>query len=220
MKFSIGKEWPYLALIALPIIYLAIIWNGLPNELPMHWNIKGEVDRWGSKSELWIMPFLLPGLIYLIMLIVPAIDPKQQLEKMEGKYEQFKFIMVLFMSILALYIIYSAQQQSLMAPNALFVLIGLMFAGIGNYFQTIKPNYFLGIRTPWTLENEIVWKQTHKMGGVLWMVGGLVIVGISLLFSKMSTLFMVLFLSITTLLCIIPLIYSYQLFQKLKGSEG
>jgi len=216
MKFSIGKEWPYLALIALPIIYLAIVWNGLPDELPMHWNLQGEVDRWGNKSELWILPFLLPGLIYVIMLSVPNIDPKQQLEKMDGKYQQFKFILVLFMSILALYIIYAAQQQSLTAPNALFVLIGLMFAGIGNYFQTIKPNYFLGIKTPWTLENETVWKQTHKMGGIIWMIGGLAIVGISLLFPQTNLFFIGLFLGITILLCLIPVVYSYQLYQKLK----
>ena len=74
MKIHLKKELPLLLIVAMPFIYLAYVWADLPNKVPLHWNIKGEIDRWGDKQELILIPFLLPLLTYIIFLFVPIIE--------------------------------------------------------------------------------------------------------------------------------------------------
>lgn len=208
---NLKKELPILAIVLLPFIYLGYVWNELPSKVPMHWNIKGEIDRYGDKSELIIIPFLLPLLVYLIFLVVPKIDPKNKLNKMGGKLQAIKFLLTTLMSILALFIIYTAKNQSFTNPNYIVIIIGVLFIVIGNYFKTIKSNYFIGIRTPWTLENETVWKKTHKLGGKMWFIGGILIVILSLILNK--SLSFTIFMIITGVITIIPIAYSYLIYR-------
>ena len=203
---NLKKELPLITIVLLPFIYLAYIWNQLPEKVPMHWNIKGEIDRYGEKMELIIIPILLPLLVYIIFLVVPKIDPKNKLNKMGNKLQTIKVLLTTFMSILALFIIYSAKNQSFANPNYIILLIGVLYIILGNYFKTIKANYFIGIRTPWTLENESVWKKTHKLGGKLWFVGGIIVVLTSLILDKEPNV--TVFLIITGIITIIPIVYS------------
>ena len=137
---NLKKELPLIAIVLLPFIYLAYLWNDLPSKVPMHWNLKGEIDRYGDKSELIIIPILLPLLVYVIFLVVPKIDPKNKLNKMGDKLQTIKFLLTTFMSILALFIIYSAKNQSFANPNYIILLIGVLYIILGNYFKTIKVN--------------------------------------------------------------------------------
>jgi uncharacterized membrane protein len=88
---------------------------------------------------------------------------------------------------------------------------------LGNYFKVIKQNYFLGIKTPWTLESEEVWKLTHILAGKLWIVGGLLIVIFSLVIPEDINFY--LFIIITAIITIVPIVYSYFIFRKLKKSN-
>ena len=207
------KEIPFIAVALLPFVYLTYIWNELPNQVPMHWNASGEIDRWGDKSELFMMLFMLTGITYFIFLVIPFIDPKQKLQNMGNKLNNLRMILTLFMSGLAVFILYSVQQKS-SNPGFVFAIIGLLFAFLGNYFKTIKPNYFIGIKTPWTLENEEVWKKTHIMGGKLWFVGGLLMALTFLLPNEMQ---LYTFLGITAVISIVPIVYSYLEFKKIKN---
>jgi len=152
------KEIPFLAIALIPFVYLIYIWNRLPEKVPMHWNGAGEIDRYGDKKELVAMLCMLVGITYFVFLIIPYVDPKQKLQNMGNKLNNLRMILTLFMSGLAVFILYSVQQKSSI-PGFVFSIIGLLFAFLGNYFKTIKPNYFIGIKTPWTLENEEVWKK-------------------------------------------------------------
>lgn len=212
MNFNLKKEAPILAIVAIPFLYLAYVWGSLPKKVPMHWNIKGEIDRWGDKQELVLIPILLPLLVYVIFLIVPVIDPKKQLVKMGNKYQSLKLIFTLLMSLLALYIIYTAKEVSFSNPNFIFVIMGILFIVLGNYFKTIQPNYFIGIKTPWTLENEQIWRKTHLLGGKLWFIGGFVLIITSLVLN--NKLAFVFFITITSLLAFVPILYSYILYKK------
>lgn len=209
---KLKNEIPSILIILLPFIYLAYVWNELPEKVPMHWNINGEIDRYGEKMELVLIPILLPLLIYFIFLVIPKIDPKNNLNKMGNKFEMIKILLTTFMSILALFIIYSAKNQSFSNPNYMILLVGIMYIILGNYFKTIKPNYFLGIRTPWTLENETVWKKTHRLGGKLWFIGGIMVVLSSLVFNKEFnfTIFMI----VTVIIALVPVLYSFIIFNK------
>jgi len=213
---NLKKDTPILIVVLLPFLYLAYLWQSLPEKVPVHWNLEGEVDRWGGKTELILIPFLLPLLIYIIFTLVPKVDPKKRIEKMGNKYYQLKFIMVTFMSVLAIYILYTAQSENTSNSTIIFTLIGVLIMILGNYFKTLKPNYFIGIRTPWTLENETVWKETHRVGGILWFVGGILIILVTLLAPVPTSFYM--FMSMIAIIAIVPIVYSYLKFKSLKIS--
>ena len=204
---SLKNELPIVGLVLLPFVYLAFVWNQLPEEVPVHWNFKGEIDRYSNKTSLLLIPILLPLLTYLVFVLIPKIDPKNNLNKMGNKFQKLKFALTAFMSVLALFIIYSAKNQSLGNPNYLILLVGLLYIILGNYFKTIKPNYFIGIRTPWTLENDYIWQKTHKFGGILWFFGGLIIIILSLVLdTNLNNIF---FLGISAVITILPILYAY-----------
>ncbi|SIS47221.1 Uncharacterized membrane protein [Zobellia uliginosa] len=215
MKFSIQKELPLISVVLLPFIYLKYVWNDLPQKVPVHWNLQGEIDRYGSKMELWLIPILLPLLSYIIFLIVPHIDPKGKIKNMGAKYGHLKMWVTLLMSVISIFILYTIKNQPGSSPDYIIPLLGVLLLIFGNYFQTLKANYFIGIRTPWTLENEMVWKRTHRIAGKLWFVGGLVILlGSSILDGQISIKFA---LGIISLIGLFPILYSYLLFRKLKN---
>jgi len=210
---SLKKELPLIAIVVLPVIYLAYVWRTLPSQVPMHWNIDGEIDRYGSKTELALLTMLLPLGTYLLFLVLPKLDPKKKLEKMGGKFQSIKFLLTILMAVLSLFIIYSSKNQNTTNPNYIILLIGVLFIILGNFFKTIKANYFLGIRTPWTLENETVWKETHKMAGVMWFIGGILVVLLSMILPKQANL--IVFLIITGIITLVPMAYSYFKFKEL-----
>ena len=214
MNSTFRKELPIIGIVLLPFIYLTFIWNKLPEKVPTHWTAKGDIDHWGDKIFLISVPFMLPVFIYMLFLIIPKIDPKKKISLMGGKFYQIKFVFVLFASALALFIIFSSKSQSVSSPNFIFVLIGILFIASGNYFKVIQPNYFLGIRTPWTLENNEVWKITHVFAGKLWFIGGILIVLSALLFEVefLSTFFIV----FVTVLAFVPILYSYIKFKEIE----
>ena len=209
------KESILWALIVLPYVYLAMVWNKLPDQVPTHFNIAGNVDAMSGKTTLLYLPGALGIGIYLLMLIIPVLDPKRKIQQMGDKYFTFRFMLTLFFSLLATYMVYISYKGSLKNPNMLIALIGALFAMMGNYFQTVRPNYFIGIRTPWTLENEQTWKKTHRLGGRLWMAGGLLIVILAFFISNNSAL-AIIFGVILSVLVIVPVVYSYTEFQKEK----
>ena len=212
MKFNFQKELIIIIIALIPLAYLLYFWNTYPDTVPLHWNIKGEVDRMGSKENLILIPFLLPVLCYFVLTVAPLIDPKGKLSQMGDKYFNIKFLLTLLMSALALYILNSAKTQNNTNLNFVTVFIGLLFLLFGNYFQALKHNYFIGIRTPWTLNSEWVWKKTHSLAGKLWVVGGLCILCAGFVLN--STLNFIVFCIISGILVLIPLIYSFILYKK------
>ncbi len=196
----------------LPLAYLALVWDSLPETIPTHFNAAGEPDGWGSRDTLIYISLFFGLGIYLLMSVFPAIDPKRKLEKMGKKYYILKFIMVLFMSLLACFITYSAKAEGF-SGNLIYIIIGLLIAVLGNYFPSIKHNYFIGIRTPWTLESETIWKKTHRLAGRLWVPAGILISVMALLFDNMET-YLIGFFVIIVIISIIPLVYSYLEFRR------
>ncbi|HAV53753.1 alpha/beta fold hydrolase [Aequorivita vladivostokensis] len=213
MQFNFKKEIPLILITVIPAIFLWYVWNSLPPEVPLHWNISGEVDRYGSKNELIWLTTLVPIFLYVLFLLVPLIDPKKKIAAMGGKFYTIRFYLTLFLSVLFTFIIYSVKEQTLTNPNYLFIIIGVFYVVLGNYFKTIKPNYFIGIRTPWALENETIWKSTHRLAGKLWVAGGLLIIITCFLFKQHTAL--TLFLIITAIITIIPVAHSYLQFKKI-----
>lgn len=108
------------------------------------------------------------------MAFLPKLDPKQNFDKFAGSFDKIRLVMLVFMSGITCFIVHATIKGSFeMSIKWLLIGISIFIAILGNYLQTVKPNYFLGIRTPWTLNNEVIWEKTHRFGGKLMFYGGL-----------------------------------------------
>lgn len=214
MKTPKTTEIVILILTVLPFTYLAVIYGSLPQEVPMHYNASGEVDRMGNKAELWILPLLLNGMTYFLFKYLPKLDPKNQIQKMGNNYHNMRLGLTVVMTLLACGIIYmSSNLNATVSVGWVYGLIGIMFILLGNYMPAMKPNYFVGIRTPWTLENETVWRKTHKLGAWLFIASGILVILSAVILSDFISLFVVLGTTIAILLT--SFIYSYRTFKNI-----
>lgn len=196
-----------------PMLYLIVIWHDLPDSVPTHFGIDGKPNDWSSKSTLF---FLVGGMsigTYLLMLILPKIDPSKRINEMGQKYDSLRHIIGFFMMLLGIYILYAAKAGELSKPQYLIAIVAALLAMMGNYFQTLRPNYFIGIRTPWTMSNENVWKQTHLLAGRLWLAGGLLSLVLALTMELNTVLLSILGVILFTIV-IVPVALSYWYFQK------
>lgn len=214
---KLKKEWPILLILFLPAIYLAFLWADLPEKVPVSWDFQGNVSRYGQKANVPVYFAIFPVTIYVLLSLVPFVDPRKKILQMGAKYFKIKAIISIFMALLSLFFLYLVQNQNLpINPSLIFVGIGLLISFLGNYFKTIKPNYFIGIRTPWTLEDETIWRKVHNAAGLIWFVGGILIVLFSLLIN--SAYFKNILLAIILLLVLIPVVHSFVLFKRKQQS--
>lgn len=202
-----------LPIIVIPFIYLAVIWNQIPETVATHFDISGKADGFGHKTSLIYITLLLTIPTYLILLLIPKIDPKKRIQTMGATYDKIAFLLMILVSGLALFIIHTALSGTESDPRIIYAIVSLFLMAIGNYFPTLKPNYFMGIRTPWTLENETVWRKTHRLGGRIFMIGGLVVALVCLFLSKKLAFGVFMGFMIVSSLYLV--LYSYLEFRKL-----
>jgi len=202
-------------LFIVPAIYLAIIWDRLPLKIPMHYNLAGEVDRYGNKTELLTMVMVLTAVnvgVYLLLLNVHRIDPKRHAPENRDRMVRMGQGIAIFITAIQCFFIYTSMNEAVRpAPKLIFSAVGLLFCFLGNYMFNIRPNYFAGIRLPWTLENEENWRRTHKLAGKLWFAGGLVIAIVSLMVP--ANIAFIILLVMVGIMVLAPAIYSYRYFR-------
>ena len=211
MKFTFKTEIIPIIIILISVILSGYFYSVFPDQVPIHWNFQGEVDNWGSKfMGAFLMPLMAIGM-YLLFLILPLIDPKKD------KYKQFNKVYLLFRNLIilmlfAIYIISSLNALGYKIRVEVWIpfLIGILFIVMGNYFGKIKPNWFMGIRTPWTLSSDEVWLKTHRLGGKLSMALGFLLI-ISPSLPHQSLLFTLIIPIMIVVM--VPVIYSYILFK-------
>ncbi|MEH7196373.1 SdpI family protein [Priestia megaterium] len=184
----------------------------LPATMPIHWGANGEADGFATKINAMILTVGIMVLIYFIIAFVPRIDPRKENYKYFSKTYNIVLnaVLLLFffvnMSTILQGLGYNVP-MSYIAP----IMAGLVFIIIGNYLQRVRSNYFMGIRTPWTLSNEIVWKKTHRLSGKLFFIGGLLILISAFLPDGYKSVIM----WGSIVLCVaIPYLYSYLAYKK------
>ncbi|RJS70761.1 MAG: SdpI family protein [Candidatus Syntrophoarchaeum sp. WYZ-LMO15] len=183
----------------------------MPDKMASHWNAKGEVDGYMSKFwGLFLMP-LVSVVLFLLFITIPQIDPlKHNLEKFRRYYDGFIVLIIVFLFYLYLLTILWNIGIRFEMVQLLVPAFGILFYYCGILIENAKRNWFIGIRTPWTLSNDVVWDKTHKIGGKLFKAAGLVaFIGI---FLKNYALFFVLLPVI--LVAVYTVIYSYAAYQK------
>lgn len=216
-SFDLKKEIGLWLVMLVPMCYLAYVWSTLPEIIPTHFGFDGKPDDWSHKT---MYAFLIPGLnigIYLLMTLIPYIDPKKKLEIMGNKYFMLKLFTTLFVAIISLFIVRSSITGVVADSSGLFCVLGGFFMFLGNYLQRAAPNYFVGFRTPWSLENEVVWKKTHVLGGRLYFIAGLLTIVLSL---AMKERFAPWFVGIILTASLIPAVYSYFVYRQETRKTG
>lgn len=205
-----------LALLLLPLAYAWHLYPYLPDRIPTHFGANGQPDQFGSRENIFIGPAILgvvSVIVYLLLSNIHRIDPKRHKEAADvSLYIQFALFVVLYMSLLSIVIIYISSHPGTGIERLILPLTGGFFAGMGLFMPRFQPNYFAGLRLPWTLDNDNNWKATHQLAGKVWTVGGIVI-ALASFFTK-GALPVVLFFGVLFIMVIIPVIYSYQLFKK------
>lgn len=197
-----------LAIIVVSFLVGFYLYPLAPDKMASHWNIAGEVDDYMPKFwGLFLMPIVSLGM-YLLFLLIPKIDPlKENVKKFRKYFDRFILLIILFLFyIYVLTISWSFGARfdmgRLMAPA-----IGILFLYAGVLMEKSKRNWFIGIRTPWTLSSENVWEKTHKLGGKLFKISGII------------TLFGFIFPSLAFYLMILPVflfsiyIFAYSYFE-------
>ncbi|HAO65050.1 TPA: hypothetical protein DCQ44_03670 [Candidatus Taylorbacteria bacterium] len=202
-------------IVALATIALSVyFYQNFPARVPIHWDINGEANNWGSRE---FGAFLLPVIIvaiYFLFGVLSKIDPrKERYVEFAKAYSIIKTSLMLVFS--AIYIVTSLNVLGYAVPIIFWIpfIIGVLFIVLGNYFGKIRNNYFVGIRTPWTLANEEVWNKTHRLGGKLFIIGGVAMMFMGLI---PATLRLPILVAIILLIALVPMVYSYVLYRKTK----
>jgi len=161
-------------LIAIAMIAGAALWNQLPDPMASHWNANDQVD--GTMPKFWgvfMMPLVTLGMLALF-LIVPNIDPlKANIAQFRNSFNIFIVLIIGFMLYVhGLTLVWSLGKTNFKMSAAMLPFMGVLFIAIGFMLRKAKRNFFIGIRTPWTLSSDSVWDKTHQLGSVLFMASG------------------------------------------------
>lgn len=205
-----------LILIAAAVLAGALFWDQLPESMASHWNENDQVDGYMSKFwGVWMMPLMVLGM-FGIFLLVPVIDPlKANIAKFRNIFNLFILLITAFMLYihgltLAWNLGYEFRMSSAMLP-----FMGILFVFMGYMLRQAKRNWFIGIRTPWTLSSDTVWDKTHQLGSVLFIASG-VLAFLGAFFGGTIALYLTLIPMLGSALFVV--IYSFVLYQReMKG---
>ncbi len=170
-----------LALVLVAFVLTGALYSRLPDRIPSHWNIRGEVDAYASKP---FGPFVLPAVmavLALIFLALPAVSPRGfRFERFRGVWGVLQSAILAFLLLVHALVLLSAMGRPVDMTRGIEAGIGLLLAVVGNFMGKVTRNFFVGIRTPWTLASEEVWMRTHRLAGKLFVVAGLAMFALAL----------------------------------------
>ena len=190
----------------------------LPESAPIHWNIRGEVDGHGSRGEVAFMLPLVIALTTAILVALPMIKPlRTSLERSGNMYGRMVIAVMMMLAAVQVLILLQALGKPVNVPVALSMMIGLLFMVLGNWMGKIRRNQLMGIRTPWTLANDVVWERTHRIGGRLFVLVGLATT-LSAIFTASQFAPLIIFFGGIIGVTAWAFVYSWRLYQRLPST--
>lgn len=197
------------------VIFIGAIFF-FPERVPVHWNSDWQIDEYGSRYTLLILAFL-PILAYYGMMLTKKIDPKKgNFQSREKTYDIVRNLLSFMMILLSGFFYYLTVNPNVDGSIGISILLGCLLIGLGNYMPKVPANFFVGIKTPWTLSNDIVWAKTHRLGGYGFVLFGVLMI-ITGLF-KVSHMSWVIVIGVV-LTVVFPMIYSYVIYKKLEKNQ-
>lgn len=200
-----------------PIAYLLLVWGLVPEIIITRFSINEPIEKEQSRQTLLIATIVVSitaAGVYLLLRNLKKIDPKVKNDTPTSGFNRMGLSVTVFLVLLNYFFILSALHSWEISKKVIFIFSGFLLAVLGNYMNNIKPNFFAGIRLPWTLNDENNWRQTHHLAGKLWFLGGIVLALISWFLPEAAL--KPVFISTLVLLVLIPGIYSYLLFKNKK----
>ena len=180
MKLHRGEAFA-LILVAAAFLMTAALYGRLPDRIPSHWNARGEVDAYSSKPfGPFVMPAVMAGL-FLVFLALPSVSPRGfRFERFRGVWAILQCAILGFLLLIHTLLLLAAMGRPVDMVRGIEAGIGLLLAVVGNFLGKVTRNFFVGIRTPWTLASEEVWMRTHRLGGKLFVLAGLAMFALAL----------------------------------------
>ena len=204
--------------ILVSVILSFYFYANFPDFVATHWNISGAVDGYSPRA---FAAFFFPAMIffvYIMMAVIPSIDPhRERYREFAGAYSIFTMSLVLFLTIIYAIIGMNGLGFGMPVDFMMPILVGALFMIIGYYMNEIKVNWFVGVRTPWTLSSDEVWKKTHKLAGKLFVAGGALIFSSAFLSPAFKALFLIVVLAAVIG---VPIFYSYHIFKKIRDGRN
>jgi immunity protein, SdpI family len=170
------RKWIPLLIVVAAIVASATVYQRLPETIPTHWDMDGQPNGWSGRAfGAWFTPVLLLGMWALVR-ILPAIDPKgANYAKFGGAFEAIIESLMLFLLGMHILLLRAGLGQSAPMQRVVPFAVGILLIVVGNLLPRMRPNWFVGIRTPWTLSSDRVWEKTHRFGGRVFVAGGILI---------------------------------------------
>lgn len=194
----------------------ALAYGRLPDPVPTHWNLHGVVDGWTAKP---FGPFVLPLAMlgaWIVLRFVPRISPKGfQVEGFRPAFEVMKVTILGVLLVITAAVHLAGMGHPVSVGRVAQGAVGVLFVVLGNYMGKVTRNFFVGIRTPWTLANEEVWSRTHRFGGRLMVLAGLVCL-VAALLDVMSAAILI---GAILLAAVVPVAYSYVVYRRLSPKD-
>lgn len=213
---TLRHEWPLWVLMAGLFVAAILVYPHLPDQVPRHWNIYGQVNGYYPRIYGAFFPPSLIIVLYLLLLFVPVFDPKREnYPRFSGAYTFLRWTLVLFMSMMWVATILFALHYEIDVSLWVKAGVAILFTIIGNFMSQFRHNYFVGIRTPWTLASEEVWQRTHRLGSRIWVAGGLICLAMSPFQGVWSAY---VYFAVIACMALIPIVYSYLIFARLRNS--
>ncbi len=175
MRINWRTDWPMWLLLAGMWVLALVSWGSAPDRIPVHWGLSGQPDRWGGRFEgLLLIPLLAVG-IWLLMLLAPRLDPwRASYATFTRAYAALRLAVLALLAAIHALVVAWAIGRRLPVEVAVPLLVGAMFIVLGLVLARVRPNWFVGVRTPWTLSSERSWTGTHRAAGVVFPLIGVV----------------------------------------------
>lgn len=196
----------------LPILAGVILWNQLPEQMAIHWNVNGEVDGWISKPmAVFGMPALLAAL-HWVCAVATSVDPKKK-NLTDTSIHLVLWLCPALSLLTSAMTLLTGMGMDLAVETIVPLSMGILFLVIGNYLPKCRQSYTIGIKIRWTLDSEANWNATHRFAGPIWMLGGIAMIASA--FLGKFWLLMV----IALVIGIPPIVYSYLYYRKHEGKK-
>lgn len=198
-------------IIVLTVFTWVCTYSSLPDNLATHWGLNGSANDYQTKANAMMMLIGIMIILYILMVIIPKIDPKNNYKTFIRPYMAIFNTMFAVLFVINLITILTGLGYDLPISYLGNFIVGVIFMVFGNFIQIVKPNFFLGIRTPWTLSSERVWKDTHRVSSKLFVLAGMLM----MLAAFLPPVYRVSVIFIAAIGCIIlSLLYSYIVYQR------
>lgn len=206
------SRWFGLVIAALALAVSVWAYRQLPPTIATHWNLNGTPDGFSSRlTAVLIIPAVILAMTGLFT-VLPKVDPRaENYVKFAGTYWLIANAVIVFMLIAHGMIIASGLGYTVRIDRLMPLGLGLLFIVLGNYLTRVEPNWFVGIRTPWTMSSDAVWRRTHRTGGWLMVLGGFVVAACAFL---PHGAFLPLLVTAIVVMAVIPIVQSYVLWKR------